>query len=256
MGYKDASNHDASFSGGITYNMAGYGGKGGGIYAATGSKTTINGALALESNSAVPRGNAITQGGAICNIGELTISGAATFTSNTANGDQGSGIAAAASGGAIYNSGTLIISGAVSMSSNSAKTKAGETMYTRGGAIYNSSNLTLSNGTFTNNQVIGEYGQGGAIYQQGTLNMSGAPYMKDDDHSEKINDIYLPSGYKVYVAGSITTHPAGNITPASWPTYGSSVSVLDGPASDLHDYFDKFRASKAGYMLNDSGNLY
>ena len=230
--------------------------KGGGIYTANGSKTTINGALALESNSAVPRGNDSTAGGAIYNTGELTISGAATFTSNTANGDQGSGPTAKASGGAIYNSGTLIISGAVSMTSNSAKTKAGANEYTRGGAIYNSGNLTLSNGTFANNQVIGEYGQGGAIYQQGTLNMSGGPDMRYENNNVKINDIYLPSGKKISITGPITSVYMGYITPASWPASGSTVSVLDGSADDLFAYYCNFWPSKGGYLLDEFGNLY
>ena len=206
--------------------------KGGGIYTANGSKTTINGALALESNSAVPRGNTSTQGGAICNSGELTISGAATFTSNTANGDQGSSPAATASGGAIFNSGTLIISGAVSMNSNSAKTKAGATNYTRGGAIYNSGTLTMSKGSIGTSGLNTAGTQGGAIYQSGTFNASGAINFYHASNSDKNNDVFLATDKCVNVTGSFSATPTGGkvmtITPG---TYKIGILVATKDAS-------------------------
>ena len=206
--------------------------KGGGIYTANGSKTTINGALALESNSAVPRGNTSTQGGAICNSGELTISGAATFTSNTANGDQGSSPAATASGGAIFNSGTLIISGAVSMNSNSAKTKAGENKLTRGGAIYNSGTLTMSKGSIGTSGLNTAGSQGGAIYQCGTFNASGAINFYNAGNGATNNDVFLATDKCVNVTGSFSATPTGGkvmtITPG---TYKIGILVATKDAS-------------------------
>lgn len=204
--------------------------KGGGIYTANGSKTTINGALALESNSAVPRGNSSTQGGAICNTGELTISGAATFTSNTANGDQGSLPAATASGGAIFNSGTLIISGAVSMNSNSAKTKAGATNYTRGGAIYNGGTLTMSKGSIGTSGLNTAGTQGGAIYQSGTFNASGSINFYHASNSDKNNDVFLATDKCVNVTGSFSATPTGGkVMAITLGTYsiGKSVATRD-----------------------------
>lgn len=204
--------------------------KGGGIYTANGSKTTINGALALESNSAVPRGNSSTQGGAIYNTGELTISGAATFTSNTANGDQGSLPAATASGGAIFNSGSLTISGAVSMNSNSAKTKAGATNYTRGGAIYNSGTLTMSKGSIGTSSLNTAGSQGGAIYQCGIFNASGSINFYNASNGDKNNDVFLATDKCVNVTGSFSATPTGGkvmaITPGTY-SIGTSVATRD-----------------------------
>ena len=208
--------------------------KGGGIYTASGSKTTINGALALESNSAVPRGNTSTQGGAIYNTGELTISGAATFTSNTANGDQGSSPAAAASGGAIFNSGILKISGAVSMNSNSAKTKAGATNLTRGGAIYNSGTLTMSKGSIGTGGINTAGSQGGAIYQCGAFNASGAINFYNASNSAKNNDVFLATDKCVNVTGSFSATPTGGkvmtITPGTY-NIGILVATKDDSCS-------------------------
>ena len=208
--------------------------KGGGIYTASGSKTTINGALALESNSAVPRGNTSTQGGAIYNTGELTISGAATFTSNTANGDQGSSPAAAASGGAIFNSGILKISGAVSMNSNSAKTKAGATNLTRGGAIYNSGTLTMSKGSIGTSGLNTAGSQGGAIYQCGAFNASGAINFYNASNSAKNNDVFLATDKCVNVTGSFSATPTGGkvmtITPGTY-NIGILVATKDNSCS-------------------------
>ena len=213
--------------------------KGGGIYTANGSKTTINGALALESNHAVPRGNTSTQGGAIYNTGELTISGAATFTSNTANGDQGSLTAATASGGAIFNSGTLIISGAVSMNSNSAKTKTGETKLTRGGAIYNSGTLTMSNGSIGTSGLNTAGSQGGAIYQCGTFNASGAINFYNAGNGATNNDVFLATDKCVNVTGSFSATPTGGkvmtITPGTYKI-GILVATKDASLNNVASF--------------------
>lgn len=223
--------------------------KGGGIYTANASKTTINGALALESNSAVPRGNTSTQGGAIYNTGELTISGAATFASNTANGDQGSLAAATASGGAIFNSGTLIISGAVSMNSNSAKTKAGENKLTRGGAIYNSGELTMSKGSIGTTGLNTAGSQGGAIYQSGTFNASGSINFYNASNGDKNNDVFLATDKCVNVTGSFSATPTGGkVMAITLGTYGIGKTVATRDATNCTVTAFKTSVGKMGLV--------
>lgn len=214
-------------SGNVSYNSNPN--NGGGIYF-VGTTNEITGALTMTKNSATAGGGAIS----VASGKTLNISGAASFTENSSN-----------NGGAIINNGILNITANATFTTNTA--------VNAGGGIHNTGTLTLSNGTFTGNKVTGATGKGGAIYQQGTLNMSGAPNMEDEDHSEKINDIYLPSGKKVYVTATITSFVPGYITPYSWPQNGSTVSVLEGPG--LSSAYDRFRASRDDYHISDSGNL-
>ena len=222
--------------GNISYN--GCTSCGGGIYFAAGA--TLN-KVTFTKNQAKSKGGAFYIDGSKT----VTVSGAAAFTENSTTSTSNY-----TGGGAVFieTGCSLNVTGSATFTKNQAGAY--------GGAIYNYGTLTLSNGTFTGNKATGATGKGGAIYQQGTLNMSGAPYMKDDDHSEKINDIYLPSGKKISVTDKITSIYAGYITPASWPTYGSTVSVLEGSASALSYSYDKFWSSIDGHMFDDSGNMH
>ena len=122
---------------------------GGAIYNTGGGELTISGTNLFESNSATTE-----NGGAIYNIGALTINEGSTFVSNSAN----------ESGGAIYSagSGNNTIKGA---------TFKGNSAGSYGGAIYNSSNLTISSSTFGGNADddanIAYYG--GAITNNGGI---------------------------------------------------------------------------------------
>jgi hypothetical protein len=104
---------------------------------------TVSGLTLENGNSA---------GGAIYNLGTLTLSGCA-LTGNTAGQQQ--------SGGAILNSGTLTVSGCT-ITGNTA-------IY--GGAINNSGTLTISNSTLSGNTAV-TGGNGGAIANVGSTTIS------------------------------------------------------------------------------------
>ncbi|MBR5882053.1 MAG: right-handed parallel beta-helix repeat-containing protein, partial [Mailhella sp.] len=140
-----------------TFNKNEAGNRGGAIYNAS---TTIN------ANNAEFSGNSAKQGGAIYNgyyssaqpAGIVSLKDA-SFTGNTAS----------AKGGAIYNVGTLTINNATFTENKADNTSGGETW---GGAIYNDGDLVVSNSTFTGNTAFltekgainTKQGHGGAIY--------------------------------------------------------------------------------------------
>jgi hypothetical protein len=87
-----------------------------------------------------------SDGGAILNFGNLTISGCTLTNNRTYN-----------AGGAIYNAGTLTVSGSF-LSLNNAYG-----YYGNGGGIYNLATMTVSSSYLQGNSA-GSHGDGGAIY--------------------------------------------------------------------------------------------
>jgi hypothetical protein len=129
-------------------------------------------------------------GGAILNLGTLTVSGC-TFTSNSAF--EGSGLDnfgratvsgstftsnSGGNGGGLANEsgGTLTVSGCT-FTSNSA---IGHHTVAGGGGIFNDGTLTVSGSTFTSNSA----GDGGGYFSSGTLTASGNTFTsnKPNDH--------------------------------------------------------------------------
>jgi len=95
-------------------------------------------------------------GGAIVNLGELSITGG-TFADNLAD-----------YGGAIYNRSSRLSITNSTFTNNYA--------YLNGGAIYNrSSRLSITNSTFTNNHSVEE--RGGAIDNQGELSITDSTFL-------------------------------------------------------------------------------
>ena len=212
---------------GVVRNATAVGG-GGGI--------SNQGTLQIASGEVSYNYSGVTGGGIYCN-GDTTISFGKVCGNVCENG-----------GGGLYiNSGkSVTIKGSATVSSNEVTGSNAN-----GGGIYIGGSLTLSDSTFENNKVTGATGKGGAIYQNGSLSMSGGMSIKNG--VEQTNDVYLPSNKKVTISGSISTSPAAYITPSSWPTGTSTVTVLEG--SGVSSYYDRITTSKKGYYINSSGAL-
>lgn len=173
-------------SGNISYNRNEN--NGGGIYAA-GTTNDINGAITMTNNHGTAGGGAIT----VASSKQLTISGAASFTSNTSN-----------NGGAIINNGTLKITANATFKNN-AGTNAG-------GAIYNAGVLTMSSGTIGTSGNLNTAGSGGGVYHAGTsFSISSSASVYAGSGASGSNDVYVVGGKTISPdnswSGSLTMTP-------------------------------------------------
>ncbi len=127
---------------------------GGAIYN-TGS-IEISGTLFSQNNSKY-------EGGAISNVGSMTLEDVdfvGNYTTNSA-------------GGAVHNTGVMEMSGG-SFSQNHSKYE--------GGAIYSNNSLTLDNVDFSNNYTTDS--AGGAIFNNGTANITGGEFKENQSKYE------------------------------------------------------------------------
>jgi hypothetical protein len=142
-------------------------------------------------------------GGAIYNLGTLTVSGC-TLTGNGNTAGQ-------TAGGAIDNSGTLTVSGCT-ITGNTA---------TQGGAIANGGTLTVSNSTLSGNTAgntaAGLAGSGGAIYNAGNATISNST-LSGNVAETAYNDGIVPS-----YGGAIYVHAAGSLSLSSSTLSDNSV---------------------------------
>ena len=131
--------------------LFGDGGQGGAVYNDESGVLDIIGGNFIDNSAA-------RRGGAIYNLGEMTID-YAEFSNNEASG----GLLATAYGGAIYNVGDATIAD-TSFTNNQAR--GGLSHVGQGGAIYNDGSLDLIDSDFVNNAAnrgIEFNGDGGAI---------------------------------------------------------------------------------------------
>jgi predicted outer membrane repeat protein len=175
-------------------------------------------------NLTLTNGYSITNGGAINNQGNLTLTNS-TFTNNTASGniwDDG--------GGAIYSAGNLNVNnstftnntgdigGAInnfgdicSVNSSIFTNNTGGS----GGAIYNKVYLTVTNSIFTNNTAA----YGGAIFKMGTLNVNSSTFKDNSATLGGSGAIY--SDGPLNVANANFTGNTGNFGGAIGHNYGT-----------------------------------
>ncbi len=120
-----------------------------------------------------------TTGGAVCNIGTMTLKNS-IFTNNSATNSSGDG------GGAISNGATLTVTGCT-FTSNIAGTSTGPNDPSNGGAISSDGTLEVSNSHFIGNTAD----TGGAIDTVGSLNAKGNTFTDNkaiDDGGAIYND--------------------------------------------------------------------
>ena len=162
--------------------------RGGGI-ANRGTLTMTGGAITGNTS----RDNVGNEGGGgLINYIDLT-NGTATLTNVTISDNK------ATYGGGLCNRGTLVMEGCT-ISDNFAD-------YI-GGGISNEGILTMTDCAVSSNKCfnLSLPTRGNGIYNQGTLNLQGNVQIKDnnDNDDDDGDDIYLPTGSKITVTGTLT----------------------------------------------------
>ena len=143
-----------------------------------------------------------------------------------------SGNTATSNGGGVYFSGndsnTLTIYDTVEISGNSAA---------NGGGVYiNSVNLTVTGGSIINNNATDS---GGGVYFNGsTFNVFGNVNITGNKVNSSPNNVYLPTGKTITVAGKLTGSNQIGVTTEKLPDDSKYVQIASGNASNTDP--DKF----------------
>ena len=184
------------------------------------------------------------------------------ISGNTATGDGGgvglwndsfrlsggtiSGNTATSNGGGVYFSGndsnTLTISDTVEISGNSAA---------NGGGVYlKSRNLKMTGGSIINNNATGS---GGGVYFKGdtfgdTFNVSGDVNITGNVVGSSPNNVYLPAGKIITVAGALTGINKIGVTTENTPSDSNYVPIASGTTSNTDP--DKFLYGNDGTAVS------
>ena len=227
----------------------------------SGNKLTV-----LDSsgnNSGSIRGGYTGSGGAINNLGTFILNGGTIEASNSTN--HGAGIwnqsgatltinggivqnckttSSNGKGGGIYNQGTLTINDGTIRSNTCAG---------RGGGIYNEGTLTINGGTIQGNTCSTN---GGGIYNDGELFIQANPIVSNNTKGSAANNVYLPNGKVVSVAGTFTSTDGAHIgiTPESDTSVLTAFYSNYNPYADPHNYF--FIDNVDRYAVLSSGEVY
>ncbi len=164
--------------------------------------------------------NVATDGGAIFNTGDATVTNA-IFTGNIASNN----------GGAINNEGTLSVDGAMFTGNKSTNTEAN----TGGGAIYNKGIATISNSIFASNEASN---CGGAIYNSsgGTLTVTDSIFLNNSARDAITN-------------GSIEgTNLTINATNGDTIFEGSTIAIYNNNIANLN--------ASSGHSIILNGGIY
>lgn len=168
--------------------------------------------VSFEMHGGEISGNNAASGGGVCLWNDsFTLSGG-TISDNTAK-----------DGGGVYfsgsdNSDTLTISDTVEISGNSAA---------NGGGVYlNSYNLKMTGGSIINNNATGS---GGGVYFNGdTFNVSGDVNITGNAVDSSPNNVYLPDGKIITVAGALTGSNKIGVTTENKPSASDYVPIASG----------------------------
>ena len=214
---------NATFKGNTALN-----GDGGAIY--TDKDATFDQSAEFISNKA-------KNGGAIYNLGEISIAGAGTFTGNEATDGNG---------GAIYNKGTTFeITGGATFENNKA---------VDGGAIYNLvQNMVFSDvATFTNNTASAS---GGAIFNSpanGTITFFGAVTFTGNESAQNGGAIYNAEDTCVHFSSSGEFKDNKSTNGRGGAIYNKGVITFESASYTFENNTDKYGASD---IYND-GEVY
>lgn len=180
-----------------------------------------------------------------------------TISNNTATGDGGgvglwndsfrlsggtiSGNSATGRGGGVYFRGnTLTISDTVEISGNSAANGGGVYLY--------SQDLSVTGGSIINNNATGS---GGGVYfnvDGSSFNVSGKVNITGNMVDSSPNNVYLPNGKTITVAGALTGNDKIGVTTENTPSTSDYVPIASGTTSNTDP--DKFLYENDGTAVS------
>ena len=165
--------------------------------------------------------NSADIGGGVYNKGKFTMSNG-TIINNTAAESDG--------GGGVYNQGTFTMSDG-EISGNTT---------TFGGGVRNYGTFTMSGGMITGNTAANN--GGGVNNYNGTFNISGNVTITGNKKGSVANNVYLPAGSTITLAGALGTNASIGVTtsktPGSIPITGGVVVANKSWASTSNFIYD------------------
>lgn len=244
-----------NFSGNVAEELNGYAGLGGAVEANFGV-LDINGG-SFVGNAAQGSTGA---GGGVCTMyTEVTVSGGAVFTSNTAfyGGGLQQNAGTMQMSGAVFSANSAGMGGALELH-NGASTEVSDTEFTgntasQGGAIYNDtygsavSDLTVSGGVFTSNTAD----DGGAVYNYAKMVISGAEFRENRTNS---TEMWGTNGF----GGAVENTSNGNLTITD-ATFAGNVGANGGAIANYLPWTDmtslpKLTVSGGSFEENAAAN--
>ena len=245
-----------NFSGNVAEELNGYAGLGGAVEAYFGV-LDINGG-SFVANAAQGSTGA---GGGVCTMyTEVTVSGGAIFTSNTAfyGGGLQQNAGTMQMSGAIFSANSAGMGGALEQH-NGASATVSDTEFTsntasQGGAIYNDtygnavSDLTVSGGVFTSNTAD----DGGAVYNYAKMVISGAVF--SGNATNNTTDMWATNGF----GGAVKNTQNGDLAITD-ATFRGNIGANGGAIANYLAYTDtsslpKLTVSGGLFESNSAGN--
>ena len=174
--------------------------------------------------------NSADNGGGVYNKGKFTMSGGTIINNNTAAESDG--------GGGVYNQGTFTMSDG-EISGNTT---------TFGGGVRNYGNFTMSGGKIINNTAANK--GGGVNNYNGTFNISGNVTITGNKKGSVANNVYLPAGSTITLAGALGANASIGVTTSKTPS--SSPYYVDITAANSNK--DLVTAAKGKFVYDNSSS--
>ena len=210
------------YGGSITQNAAGDD-SGGGVYVYSAGTFAMHGGT-ISNNSGNNGGGVYVKSNAT-----FTMSGG-TIINNTAAESDG--------GGGVYNQGTFTMSDG-EISGNTT---------TFGGGVRNYGTFTMSGGTITGNTAANN--GGGVNNYNGTFNISGNVTITGNKKGSVANNVYLPAGSTITLAGALGENASIHVTTSKTPS--SSPYYVDITAANSNK--DLVTAAKGKFVYDNSSS--
>ena len=207
------------YGGSITQNAAGDD-SGGGVYVYSAGTFAMHGGT-ISNNSGNNGGGVYVNSNAT-----FTMSGGTIINNNTAKSDGGGGV---------YNQGTFTMSDG-EISGNSSENFAG--------GVRNLGKFTMSGGKIINNTAANN---GGGVHNyNGTFNISGNVTITGNKTGRVANNVYLPAGSTITLAGALGTNASIGVTTSKAP---GSIPITGGVV-----VANKSWASTSNFIYDNSNN--
>ena len=232
---------------------------GGGVYVANGSTLNMNGGniVGVNHNGSQPEGAGVFVCG-IFNMNGGVIAGNCNSNNGGGVGTSG-GSTVTISGGSISDNktnwgGGITVRNSFSMSSGEI---SGNTASGGGGGIHvdnaggGTPSVTLTGGSITGNKSIDNRGGGIYCYAANSFTVSGSPVISGNKRGSSDENVYLPNGKMITVAGTLSNASIG-VTMQSPPGVFTNSTTTD------YNVAGKFSSDNSDYMVEkkSDGQLY